>query len=82
MGIVHRHELHAGFYESRHEGEIPGEPAQLGDDQSGSVPAAGLQRRARPIGVLAALDLDELARELPSATIEVVRDGLLLGLMP
>jgi hypothetical protein len=42
MWVIHRHELHAGFHQGRHEGEISGQPIQLGDCKPSLVLAAGL----------------------------------------
>jgi hypothetical protein len=39
--IVDCHELHAGFHEGRHEGEVSGQPIKLRDDQPRLVIAAG-----------------------------------------
>ena len=78
------YELHAGFHQGRYEGEISGEPIQLCDNQARLVLPAGFNRHPQlwPIGFLAALDLGELADQLPSPAFEVVGDGLPLRLQP
>jgi hypothetical protein len=66
--VVNRHELDAGVYKSRHEGQISREPIELGDDQPGLVLAAGIYGpcQLRAVRFLATLHLDELADQLPA----------------
>ena len=71
--VIDRYELDAGVHQRRDESKISGKPVELGDDQSGLVLAAGLQRprQVRPIGPLAALDFGELGDNLPSPAVGI-----------
>src|SRR5947207_2470370 len=82
--IVDRDELDARVHQRRNEREIARQAIQLGDNQLGLVLAAGGERSGelRPIGALAALDLDELLHKLPGAAVEVARDGFALRVEP
>jgi hypothetical protein len=83
-GHVGGDELHARLHQLRGEGDVAGEPVELGDDQLGPELLAGGERggELRPVAALAGLDLDELVRERPFPAVEVVGDGLALRLQP
>jgi hypothetical protein len=82
FGVVHRHELDTRVHKGRHEGQISRKPIKLGNDQSSFVLAASIDgpRHLGTIRFLTALNLDKFAHQLPSTAIEIIHDGLLLGL--
>src|SRR5262249_40067464 len=73
-------ELDVPIHQGRNEPDIAGEPIELGNDQLGPVLFTSRKRAGelRPIVAPAALDLDELAQQLPAATVEIVLHRLAL----
>ena len=75
-------EFDSGVHEVRNEGDIPGEPVELGDYQGRFVNPAGRQGfgELRPVVTMSAFDLRELADGLYA--VQVGFDGLPLRLKP
>jgi hypothetical protein len=74
-------ELDPAVHEVGDEGNPPGEPVHLGDEELGAGQAAprdGLGELG-PVVVAAALDLLELRDDLPVAAVEEGRHGVALG---
>ncbi|MFZ1430886.1 MAG: hypothetical protein WAS21_29490 [Geminicoccaceae bacterium] len=78
---VHGDELDPALHEARDEGDIAGQPVELGDDQRGPLPLAGGDRGMKfgPVVLPGALDLGEFGEDV-AATGGEIRDGPALGL--
>lgn len=87
-GHVGSYELHVGLHQCRDEGHVAGQSIQLGDDEGGFLPLGhgkgslqlwpllqGQLRRRPP-----RLNVRVLPDQLPSTTVEVVENSLLLRL--
>ena len=82
MRVIDRDKLDAAIHQRGDEGEVAGQPVELGNDELGLVLAAGEQRlgQLRAIRTLAALNLGVLGDEPPRAAVQVGLDGLPLRL--
>jgi hypothetical protein len=80
MGHIGRHEVDAGLLQTQEEVRVTTKTIQLRDHKPGAVNTASLQSlcQSGAVGVLAALDLGELGRELPLTAVQVVLDSLAL----
>jgi hypothetical protein len=77
VGHVDRDELHLGLLQTEQEIGVARQPVELGDDQRGPVQLASLEgfgQRWTVLVVLAALNLDVLLDQLPTATVEIGSD--------
>jgi hypothetical protein len=80
--VIDGDELHTRVHERRDKGEVAGQAIELGNDELGFLFPAGRERllQLRPVIALAALDLRELADEVPPTAVEIVKDRLPLRL--
>jgi hypothetical protein len=79
--IIRRHKVRTGFQQVGDKGDVARQAVQFGDNELGLMPLASslCGPELRTIAVLAALDLGELARQLPIAAVKIGFDRLALG---
>src|SRR5262245_13839851 len=79
---IHCFELDSRFHQGRHEGDIAGEPVELGNYPFSTVDPAR-RERFRGLGAifaLAAFHFRELSDDTPGTAVQVTEDSLLLCL--
>ena len=81
VGHVGGDELDVGLLETEQEMRVAAEPVELGDDQRRPIEPARGHRLFEfgPVRPLAAFDFGMFRDHLPVAAVEVIRDGLPLG---
>ena len=84
LGEVDGHEVDAALHQLGDEGDVAGQPVELGDHQGGAVQAAQAERPVQlgPVVALAALDLGHLGGQRPAPAVEVGLDRFPLRLQP
>ena len=78
MRHVDRNELDAGLLEAKQKVGVAAQPIEATNDGRGVEDAAGVEgqgQRRTVVGALAALDLDELFDQLPTAAVEPAFDS-------
>ena len=83
-GIVTGDEIDSGIHEVRDEGQVPGQPIKLGNDQccTGQLAAADGLLKFRSLILFAALDFDIFLQKLTATCDQVVCNCLSLGIDP
>lgn len=78
---VHGDELDPALHQACDEGDVAGQPVELGDDQRGALPLAGGDggMEFRPVVLPAALDLGEFGEDVATPSRKI-SDGAALGL--
>ena len=76
---VHGDEFNTAFHEIGDEGDVAGQPVELGDDQRGALPLTGGNGRVEfgPVGFPPTLDLGELGEDVTAPGRKVGNDAAL-----
>ena len=81
LGHIDGDELHFGFHQAGNEVDVASEAVELRNHQRGlaALRCGECPGQFGPVAFLARLDLGELGRQLPCATVEIVDHGLALS---